>query len=356
MVNVFAINLAYDTPVKLFSLHLLLIGAALCAPDVRRLAGVLLLNRATDPRDLHRPYLPVVGNLAKLVFVGTAVFTSIAFGLRTYEQAQERPELFGIWDVESYRLDGDEVPPLTTDPARWQSLLVEGASWGSVRGMDGSIVRARIVVEPDESALTLSFGATWVYDEPSGDELRLEGEFDRTFRQVPGDFQDPGTPTDPQVELRMKRRDDTQSARALVEASVPGSVEEEPASDEPASFLLGEWETTSRAIVGDLIAGRRSDPTRWAAIEFDSLTHAHVDFGNGRIDTYAIAVDPERREVRFTTSARLTLTRPTPDTMILEGTLRGHDLRMELTRRDPEHYLLVRRGFHWINEVPLNRY
>jgi uncharacterized membrane protein YphA (DoxX/SURF4 family) len=50
MTNVVALNFCYDVPVKLYSTHLLLLAVGLAAPDLRRLANVLILNRPTTPR------------------------------------------------------------------------------------------------------------------------------------------------------------------------------------------------------------------------------------------------------------------------------------------------------------------
>lgn len=41
--------------------------------------------------------------------------------------------------------------------------------------------------------------------------------------------------------------------------------------------------------------------------------------------------------------------------LTLEGTLDGHAITAEGTLRRPEDFLLMNRGFHWINEYPFNR-
>jgi hypothetical protein len=42
---IFTFNMCYDVPVKLYSLHLLLMSVFLVAPDFRRLLNLFLLNR-----------------------------------------------------------------------------------------------------------------------------------------------------------------------------------------------------------------------------------------------------------------------------------------------------------------------
>ena len=47
--------------------------------------------------------------------------------------------------------------------------------------------------------------------------------------------------------------------------------------------------------------------------------------------------------------------RPAQDRLILDGPMDGHQVHMELQLVDPNKFLLVRRGFHWIQEFSLNR-
>jgi hypothetical protein len=46
---------------------------------------------------------------------------------------------------------------------------------------------------------------------------------------------------------------------------------------------------------------------------------------------------------------------PEPAVLTLDGTFDGHRIRAKLRGADESSFLLVNRGFHWINEVPFNR-
>jgi hypothetical protein len=76
MANVAMLNLCYDVPVKLGSLHLLLLAGVVLAPDARRVADLLLFNRPTTARDLG-PAWPGrwmrAAKLLKIVVVGGAL-------------------------------------------------------------------------------------------------------------------------------------------------------------------------------------------------------------------------------------------------------------------------------------------
>jgi len=41
--------------------------------------------------------------------------------------------------------------------------------------------------------------------------------------------------------------------------------------------------------------------------------------------------------------------------MILDGTMDGHAVHMQLQLVDRNKFVLVSRGFHWIQEYPYNR-
>jgi len=41
--------------------------------------------------------------------------------------------------------------------------------------------------------------------------------------------------------------------------------------------------------------------------------------------------------------------------LALEGSLEGSAIRTLLRRRDANSFLLLNRGFHWVNEYPFNR-
>jgi hypothetical protein len=50
----------------------------------------------------------------------------------------------------------------------------------------------------------------------------------------------------------------------------------------------------------------------------------------------------------------LTYEQPEPDRLVIEGTFDKHQLKVRLHRVDQSEFLLLNRGFHWINETPYN--
>jgi hypothetical protein len=53
--------------------------------------------------------------------------------------------------------------------------------------------------------------------------------------------------------------------------------------------------------------------------------------------------------------ARFRFDRPTGNRMSLDGEMDNHSVHMQLQLVDRNGFLLVNRGFHWIEELPFNR-
>jgi hypothetical protein len=196
MSNVVALNFFYDIPVKLYSSHLLLMAGFLLLPDLRRLADFLVFNRATAPVVLRTPFsAPWLerGRLAvKVLFLGWLGYSMTAARLEAQEKwgdGAPRSELAGIYKVESFALNGQEVPPLLTDATRWKRVTFNERGLAVLQMMDDALKYYRVTPRPEEQALTLSFlGGAEVplqlgYSRLDDGALVLEGAFgDRTLR------------------------------------------------------------------------------------------------------------------------------------------------------------------------------
>jgi uncharacterized membrane protein YphA (DoxX/SURF4 family) len=135
MLNVVLLNFCYDVPVKLYSTNLLVMALFLLWPDVRRLTGVLILNRPTEAANLAQPW---TSRWFKLASSGlkTLVIVSIVLDLVQYRTFKaddadlepapaESASWTGVWNVEHFSLDGAELKPLMTDEKRWRRVIFE---------------------------------------------------------------------------------------------------------------------------------------------------------------------------------------------------------------------------------------
>ncbi|MEW5809649.1 MAG: DoxX family protein [Actinomycetota bacterium] len=180
MAQVFLLNLSYDVPVKILSSHLLVLSLFLLAPQARRLADLLVLQRpappATQPAlftDVKRNRIAaaVVALLGVWVLVGCLAEGASAW--RDYGGGREKPELHGIWEVTRFTADGAERPPLTTDALRWQRVIFDVPGVLTYQQMDGTLRDEAIADEPDGTMRSAALRLHPVRQTP--DRLELTG-------------------------------------------------------------------------------------------------------------------------------------------------------------------------------------
>lgn len=154
MAQVFVLNMTFDVPVKILSFHLLLLSAVLLAPQVRRLADLLIFARAAAPvtqPDLfgstrrNRIAGAVQVAIGVWMLVGASVGGWIAW--TGYGGGAPEPDLYGMWAVTEFERDGAPVPPLITDENRWQRIVFEAPGAVAVQHMDGSLQHAGAEVD-----------------------------------------------------------------------------------------------------------------------------------------------------------------------------------------------------------------
>ncbi|MFH8795986.1 DoxX family protein [Streptomyces sp. NPDC017941] len=191
MTQVVILNMTFDVPVKAHSLNLLLLSLLLLAPETARLAGALVTDRALPPaarRDLFRSR--AANRAAAALQIGAGLWLLRA-QLRndwefwkTYGGGQEKPELYGIWEVEDFAADGEQHPPLTTDGRRWRRLVVDSANAVTIQRMDDSLDACMAVIDMAAGSIALTrmadptWQATLTFRRPAADRLTVEAKAD----------------------------------------------------------------------------------------------------------------------------------------------------------------------------------
>ncbi len=122
MSNVLTLNLGYDIPVKLGSIHLILIAGFVVAPDLKRLSDFFVLNRrveAAPARPLFRRKRLNQAAIALQVAFGLVLLTYNLYHSRNKAEqmieARDTAPLYGIWSVDEFKIGGEVRPPLLTD-------------------------------------------------------------------------------------------------------------------------------------------------------------------------------------------------------------------------------------------------
>jgi len=182
MAQVFALNMTFDVPVKLLSFHLLLISLVVLAPQLRRLANVLVLQNHSEPATQPELFTSARANrVAGWAQAGLGLWALVgclAMGWQEWHESgdgRQKPPLYGIWSVTDYTVDAKLVPPLVSDQNRWQRIVFDEPDALSYQRMNGELVTLAATVD-DHAIAVPELGATLRVARPAPDRLRLDGK------------------------------------------------------------------------------------------------------------------------------------------------------------------------------------
>jgi hypothetical protein len=196
--NVVMLNLSYDVPVKLYSSHLLLMAVFLAAPDLGRLASLLVWNRRVPPADQRPLFASRQGNRAALVFRTVFIlYVTIAALHQSHKSRMEFAEVatrhrwYGVWEVEGFAVDGAVRPLLATDETLWRRLVFD---WPEAIGIqyahETAIREYELRPDPGPHLYTLCCDPEWQaaisFKQVEPDVLALDGTVDG--KQIRGRF------------------------------------------------------------------------------------------------------------------------------------------------------------------------
>lgn len=163
MSNVAMMNFTYDIPVKLFSLHLLLMASILLSKDFNRLLNFFLKNETAQPVQFYTYFknsgIKKFGSVIRsiivfLVFAATLIQIFLQFNI--HDQLKEKSQFYGIWKVETFSNNGVDLPPLTTDTFRWEYLIIDQKKKAIVKKMDGSRMEYDFVLDSVNQKIDLN--------------------------------------------------------------------------------------------------------------------------------------------------------------------------------------------------------
>jgi hypothetical protein len=129
----------------------------------------------------------------------------------------------------------------------------------------------------------------------------------------------------------------------------------------PRSPLYGIWQVDEFEVDGKVRPPLVTDAERWRRVVFDHPTMLAVQLMSDRRIRYMLNLDPSAKTMVLTKrddpawKVELTYQEPEPGLIALEGTIDRQKIRAKLRRTDNPDFLLINRGFHWINEYPFNR-
>jgi len=128
----------------------------------------------------------------------------------------------------------------------------------------------------------------------------------------------------------------------------------------PLPALYGIWEVRQMSIDEQPRPPLLTDSTRWRRAIFDYPDRMAFQRLDDSFAPYGASVNLPERTLALTKKddknwrASFTFQRPAGDQLILDGRMDNHQVHMELQLTDRNSFLLVSRGFHWIQEGPLD--
>ncbi len=127
------------------------------------------------------------------------------------------------------------------------------------------------------------------------------------------------------------------------------------------SPLRGVWNVEELQVDGQAGPPPGAEALRWHRLVLDRPGTFAVQLTSDSRQRYGLKLDAAHKTMALTRrddpvwKSALSYQRPAPDRLTLEGTFDGHKVRASLHRVEDSKFLLVTRGFHWVNEDPFNR-
>jgi hypothetical protein len=128
----------------------------------------------------------------------------------------------------------------------------------------------------------------------------------------------------------------------------------------PKPKLYGLYNVYLYTHNNDTIPPLMTDSVRWSQFEITQKSDATIRFMTNKQIGYTTKTDTLSHKIQLL-SKDSTLTYSfvyeniNPDKFILKGTFQNDSLAIFMTRKKINDYLLMNRGFHWINEYPFNK-
>lgn len=123
----------------------------------------------------------------------------------------------------------------------------------------------------------------------------------------------------------------------------------------------GVWNVEDFASDGQARPPLVTDAERWRRVVFDRPGTLAVLFMGDKRQRFVMSLDPVKRTMALSKrddpswKAALSFQRSGPGHLVLDGTMDGRKIHARLRQAEASRFLLLDRGFHWINEYPFNQ-
>lgn len=136
--------------------------------------------------------------------------------------------------------------------------------------------------------------------------------------------------------------------------------------DSPRPALYGIYEVEAFTRNGELRPPLLGDASRWRSMTVNRRPALAVQWMNDKVTRFRMVDDPAKKTLTLSPSNDtpsggetnekfvLTYDRPDPEHLTLQGSFYKDTLEIRLRKVDESRFVLVSRGFHWINEYPFH--
>jgi hypothetical protein len=145
--NVMMLNLAYDIPVKIFSMNMVVACLYLVFNEYERLTHFFVINKPASTSSLYqfvypRMWMRVTRFILKIAFVFFVIAKPLYESWKNYQSIANRPEskpiASGVYDVVTFVVNKDTLVPSPIDTLRWQNAIFSKDGTGSIKTSDTS--------------------------------------------------------------------------------------------------------------------------------------------------------------------------------------------------------------------------
>jgi len=177
MLNVATLNFCYDVPVKLYSVHLVLMSLFLPIPDAGALLRFFLLHKPAQldgvwlPK-FQRRWLRIAAIAFQVLVIASVLFNNVWGGYKNLKEYSttyfKHAPLYGVWNADSSTAD-------------WRQMAIEFASSLSVRDAADRRIYFRTKYDESKHTLELTSGqrkGDVTYAQPDAQHLILRGNLD----------------------------------------------------------------------------------------------------------------------------------------------------------------------------------
>lgn len=187
MNNVVFMNFTYDIPVKLFSLHFVIMSFILLMSDRKRLSKFFIKNESIEKLEninhlKNKSAIKIIRFLKKALITVSILIIVIQclVHFKATEQLRSKSKLRGIWKTELFIIDKDTLAPLITDSKRWKYFIIDYKEKAIIKLMNDTINRYSITENIDKKeivfkGLKVSDSQKFNYSISNKSNLKLEG-------------------------------------------------------------------------------------------------------------------------------------------------------------------------------------